>query len=146
MTEDPRVRVLLVEDHAIVREGVRSLLQMYRDIDVVGEVGDGEDAIVKVETLHPHVVVMDITLPRMDGVAATRVIKAKYPDTAVIGLSLTAKGYNAEALRRAGAYEVLSKELACAELYSAIQQAAGSRQSASLSSESQDPKRDSASG
>jgi DNA-binding NarL/FixJ family response regulator len=122
------VRVLLVEDHPIVRQGVRSLLETYSNLEVVGEAHDGEEAVAKVAKLQPAVVVMDINMPKMDGVAATRLIRTNYLHIAVLGLSVNAEGYHHDAMLRAGAFEVLSKEHAVDLLYSAIQRAVASIQ------------------
>jgi DNA-binding NarL/FixJ family response regulator len=128
MANAAAVRVLLVEDHTIVRQGVRSLLETYPNLDVVGEAHDGEEAVMKVGNLQPAVVVMDINMPKMDGIAATRLIRTNYPHIAVLGLSVNAEGYHHEAMLRAGAFEVVSKEHAVDRLYSAIQRAVASVQ------------------
>lgn len=117
------IRVLLVDDHAMVRQGVRTLLEAYPDIEVVGEAGDGEEGLRQVEMLQPSVVVMDITMPQMDGVTSTRLIKTSYPDTAVVGLSVLAQSYPVDTMIKAGASEVIAKEKAVDELYGAIQRA-----------------------
>ena len=88
-----RVRVLLVEDLTIVREGFRSLLQNFPNLEVVGEAGNGEDALQKVGTLKPTIVLMDVNMPKMDGVTATRMIKQNYPEIAVVGLTADAPEY-----------------------------------------------------
>ena len=117
------MRVLLVDDHVMVRQGIRALLETYPNIEVVGEAGDGEDGLLQVIELQPSVVVMDITMPKMDGVTSTRLIKTYYPRTAVIGLSVLAHSYPIETMIKAGACEVITKEKAVDELYDAIQRA-----------------------
>ena len=117
------IRVLLVDDHLMVRQGLRNVLQAYPNIEVVGEAGNGEEAVSIVGKLHPAVVVMDIIMPKMDGVAATRLIRTNYPDIAVLGLSVTPHSYHIDAMIKAGAFEVLTKEKAVHELYSEIQRA-----------------------
>jgi DNA-binding NarL/FixJ family response regulator len=82
-----KIRVLLVDDHAIVREGLRALLGYYEDIEVVGEAQDGEAAITRVGELQPDIVVMDIVMPKMNGLEATRQIRQQYPQTRVIVLT-----------------------------------------------------------
>lgn len=114
-------RVLLVDDHAMVRQGLRSVLESYADIEVVGEAGDGEEALESVGKVHPSIVVMDINMPRMNGIEATRSIKARYPHVMVIGLSVNLDGNNQTLMRKAGADVFLSKEAAVDQLYSAIQ-------------------------
>ena len=117
------IRVLLVDDHVMVRQGIRSLLETYPNIEVVGEAGDGEEGLLQVRKLRPSVVVMDITMPRMDGVTCTRLIKTYYPHTAIIGLSVLAQSYPIDTMITAGAWEVITKEKAVDELYDAIQRA-----------------------
>ena len=97
--------------------------QAYPNIEVVGEASDGEEAIVRVEDLQPAVVVMDIYMSRMDGITATRLIKAQYPQVAVIGLTIEQKDFQLYAMHTAGALEVIGKENAMAELPGAIQRA-----------------------
>ena len=83
------IRVLLVDDHAMVRQGLRCALEVYPNIEVVGEASDGDQAVECVAKVQPTVVVMDIVMPKMDGIAATRLIKTQYPQIAVVGLTCT---------------------------------------------------------
>lgn len=122
------IRVLLVDDHTMVRQGLRSALESYPNIQIVGQAEDGDTACRMVEALRPAVVLMDLNLPKMDGIAATRLIKANYPDIAVIGFSMTVHSYSEYAMLKAGAFEVLAKDRAVQELYSAIQRAVASIQ------------------
>jgi len=122
------IRVLLVDDHKMVAEGLRSVLDQYPNIEVVGHAGDGEAAIQMVAKLQPAVVLMDINLPKMDGITATRFIKANHPNIAVIGFSMTVHTYSEYAMLKAGAFEVLPKDKAVHDLYSAIQRAVASIQ------------------
>ena len=123
MTIVKPIRVLLVDDHTIVRQGLRSLLESYPNIDVVGEARDGEEALASAGKLQPAVVVMDIGMSKMDGFTATRLIKAQYPHIAVVGLSISVKDYQEYAIRKSGAFEVLTKDSAAVELFGAIQRA-----------------------
>lgn len=116
-------RVVLVDDHAMVRQGLRSVLDAYPDMEVVSEAADGEMAVSAVLQCRPAVVVMDINMPGMNGIEATAAIKADYPDTVVIGLSVNADERNAEAMKRAGAAMLLTKEAAVEQLYLAIRTA-----------------------
>jgi DNA-binding NarL/FixJ family response regulator len=116
------IRVLLVDDHPTVRQTLRSALQAYPHLEVVGEASDGEEALARVEHLQPAVVVMDIYMGRMDGVTATRLIKAQFPQIAVIGLTIEQKDFQLYAMHKAGAIEVLAKEN-MAELPGAIRRA-----------------------
>ena len=85
---DQKIRVLIVDDHTVVRSGVRLLLEIEPDIVVVGEARDGHEAIALTETLQPDVVLMDIAMPEMDGMAATRQIKAASPQVNILGLTM----------------------------------------------------------
>jgi DNA-binding NarL/FixJ family response regulator len=115
------LRVLLVEDHAMVRQGLRGLLEGYPNIKVVGEAADGEEAIAKVDVLVPDVVVMDINLPKVDGIEATRQIKSRNPQIVVIGLSVHQATQVEVALKEAGGTAYVTKDSAAASLYEAIQ-------------------------
>lgn len=121
----PRIRVLLVDDHAMVRQGLRSVLEVYADMEVVGEASNGAEALVGVDALRPTVVVMDINMPGMNGIEATASIKSRYPHILVIGLSVNPAGENQEAMRTAGANILLTKEAAVDQLHSAIQRVVG---------------------
>ncbi|HSE59247.1 MAG TPA: response regulator [Nitrospiraceae bacterium] len=116
-------RVLLVDDHAMVREGLRRVLEHYDDLTVVGEAADGWEALEATRSVRPDVVVMDVNMPRLDGIAATTRIKQEMPDMAVIGLSVVDTEPMQEAMRAAGAAAFVSKECAASELYQAIQTA-----------------------
>lgn len=127
--DDPQgpIRVLLVDDHAMMRQGIRSIMERYADIEVVGEACDGHEAVAASQQLRPHVVVMDINMPKKNGIEATRDIKARYPEIDVIGLSVNAGDQNQEAMLKAGALLLLSKEAAAKQLYRAIKEAVGAR-------------------
>jgi CheY-like chemotaxis protein len=112
ISPDYRIRVLLVDDHQIVREGLVAMLQRQTKFEVVGEAGDGAEAIELVEQLRPDVVLMDVHLPRMDGIEATRRIKARHPQIQVIGLSWHEEVDQSQAMRNAGAAAYLGKEAA----------------------------------
>jgi len=123
MTAAQKIRVLIVDDHVMVRQGLRAVLQSYPNIEVVGEAGNGEEAVMSAANLKPTIVVMDIGMPTLDGIGATRLIKTQYPEMAVVGLSVNAPSYSVEAMLKAGAFEVLTKDKAVDQLYSAIQRA-----------------------
>lgn len=82
-----RIRILLAEDHAVLREGLRLVLEMQPDLQVVGEAGDGQEAVEKARALRPDLVLMDIAMPRLNGVEATRRIKRYCPETKVVALT-----------------------------------------------------------
>ena len=113
-------RVLLVDDHAMVRQGLRSILDTYHDLEVVAEAADGLEAVESAITKKPDVVVMDINLPRLNGIDATRRIKKDAPATVVIGLSVHYSSQTHAALIDAGASALLSKEQATEDLYRTI--------------------------
>ena len=116
------IRVLLVDDDVRVRQTLSSILKAYSNIEVVGEASDGDEAVTSVGTLRPAVVVMDITMKKMDGITAARLIKAQYPAVFVVGCSAHTKEYNLYAMQRVRAFEVLlTKEDAAENLYPAIQ-------------------------
>jgi DNA-binding NarL/FixJ family response regulator len=114
------IRVLLVDDHTMVREGIRSVLESYPDIEVAGEASDGEEAFQMVGVLCPSVVVMDINMPRLNGIEATAKIKKIHPDVAIVGLSVEADEAYRKAMTAAGATCLISKSMAVEELYLAI--------------------------
>jgi CheY-like chemotaxis protein len=99
-TQNRIVRVLLVDDHQVVREGLKRILEMEWSIKVVGEAGNGEEAIAKASALVPDVVVMDLKMPGMDGISATREIKKRLPDVSVLMLTLYAEDFLAGMPRR----------------------------------------------
>ena len=115
-----KIKVLLAEDHVIVREGTREFIQREPDMEVVGEAGDGEEAIKLATELQPDVVVMDIAMPKLNGIEATKQIKALQPSTAV--LILTAYDYDQYifALLEAGAAGYLLKGVRVHELIDAV--------------------------
>lgn len=116
-----KLRVLLVDDHAMMRQGLRSVLESYPEVEIVGEGWNGEEAVSLVQTLQPSVVVMDINMPKLNGIEATARIKAQFPHMAIIGLSVNSDSDNQEAMRKAGAAMLMTKEAAVDELYQAIQ-------------------------
>lgn len=114
------IRVLLVDDHTILREGLRALLSYYPDIEVVGEAEDGAQAIACVESLSPDVVLMDIAMPGMNGLEATRHIHQKYPNTRVLILTQYEDQPYVLPLLRAGASGYVLKRALGADLIHAI--------------------------
>ncbi len=119
------VQVLLVDDHAMVRQGLRSVLEAYDDLHIIAEARDGAEAVKLVGDLHPRVVVMDINMPRMNGIEATTHIKTHWPETTVIGISVNTEDHNSDAMKRAGAATVLPKDSAVDQLHDAIVQEVG---------------------
>lgn len=117
------IRVLLADDHAMIRQGLRAVLETYEDIELVGEASDGEEAESLVEKLLPAVVIMDINMPKKNGIEATAKIKARHPGLIIIGLSVDTDSGSRTAMMNAGAKILLTKEAAVEQLYGAIQEA-----------------------
>jgi DNA-binding NarL/FixJ family response regulator len=118
------IRVLLAEDHPVVRAGVESLLAAVEDIEVVGAVGDGEEAVRLAAELEPDVVLIDLSMPRLDGIAATGRIVAARPDARVVVLTAFADRERILGALDAGALGYLLKDAAPEELLSGIRAAA----------------------
>jgi len=114
------IRILLVEDHVVVRQSIRQFLDRERDLEVVGEASDGEEAVQLAARLKPDVIVMDVAMPNVNGIEATKRIKALCPATAV--LALTAYDYDQYifALLDVGAAGYLLKDVSLQELVQAI--------------------------
>jgi DNA-binding NarL/FixJ family response regulator len=110
------IRVLLVDDVQDVRQMLRNILATYPNFEVVGEACDGEEALEAVQILKPSVVVMDINMPRLNGIKATSLIKRVYPHVVIVGLSVYANDDTCKAMTAAGATTVISKETAVEQL------------------------------
>jgi two-component system response regulator NreC len=115
-----QIRVLIVDDHTIVRSGVRLLLEGEPDIEVVGEGLDGSEALALVEALRPHVVLMDIAMPGMDGLEATRQIKARWSDVNVLVLTMHRSDDYFFEMLRIGASGYVLKSAETGELVNAV--------------------------
>ena len=118
--KDARIRILLVDDHVMVRQGLRSLLDGYGDLDIIGEAGDGEEAVSLALELKPDLIVMDVNLPRLDGIEATKRIRKDLPATVVVGISVNQAEHVMYAMKEAGAAAFLTKESAADQLYETI--------------------------
>jgi DNA-binding NarL/FixJ family response regulator len=114
------IRLVLADDHALVRAGIRSLLTAITGVEVVAEAGDGYEVVQLVDSLQPRLVLMDISMPGLNGLEATARIVKSHPRTAVIILSMHATEEYALQALRAGASGYLLKDLAPAELELAI--------------------------
>lgn len=117
------IDVLIVDDHAVVREGLRTFLELQEGISVVGEAGDGEEAVRQAEALHPDVVLMDLVMPRLDGVGAMRELRRRLPATRVIVLTSFAEDDRLLPAIQSGAAGYLLKNVAPAELARAVRAA-----------------------
>ncbi|MDY6916520.1 MAG: response regulator transcription factor [Chloroflexota bacterium] len=115
------IRVLIADDHTLVRDGIRALLALATDIDVVGEAANGKEALEKVRELHPDVVLMDLMMPVMSGLDATRRIRRDYPETRVLALTQYDDSDYVIPVIEAGARGFITKMAAFSELAFAIQ-------------------------
>lgn len=120
MTPQNTIKVLLVDDHAVVRSGLAAVLTVNDEFELVGEAGNGEEAIRLCEKLKPDVVIMDMMMPVMDGVTATARIKEKYPHISVIALTSFREKELVEGALKAGAISYLLKNVTAEELAVAI--------------------------
>ncbi len=120
MAESNRIRVVIVDDHNMVRKGLTVLLEQFEDMEVVAEAGDGEAGLDICRRECPDVVLMDMLMPRMDGVKATRLIREACPDTQVIGLTSYHEEETIQEALKAGAIGFLMKNISGDELANAI--------------------------
>jgi len=119
------IAVLIVDDHSVVREGLRAFLQLQDGIEVAGEAGDGEDALEQALALRPDVILMDLVMPNLDGVAAMRELRARVPESRVIVLTSFLDDERLLPAVQAGAAGYLLKNSEPAELVRAIRAAHG---------------------
>lgn len=115
-----KIRILLADDHVLVRQGTRELLEKEEDMKVVAEAGDGEEAVRLAASRRPDVVIMDISMPKLNGIEATRQIKARHPATAVLVLTAYDDEQYIFALLEAGAAGYLLKDVQASELIKAV--------------------------
>lgn len=128
-----QIRIMVVDDHAVVRGGLAKFLTVHPDFNLVGEAESGEEAVILAQRLCPDVVLMDLKMPGMDGVAATRLLREKCPGCRVIVLTSFAEDGMVQGALQAGAIGYLLKNVTVAELSSAIRSAYAGRMT--LSSE-----------
>lgn len=116
------IRVLVADDHQIIRQGLKLLFNGAEDMELVGEAEDGRQAVELAHELSPDVVVMDIGMPEMDGLEATRLVRRDQPHTKVVGLSMHNDEAFVEGMKQAGAHGYVLKEAAFEELLQAIRE------------------------
>ncbi|UVT20127.1 MAG: response regulator transcription factor [Nitrospira sp.] len=114
------IHVLVVDDHPLMRQGLRSLISCFSEFEILGEAADGEEACDCAQRLQPDVILMDIHMPKMNGITATRWIKEAFPHVVIIGLSVDQNSAVATQFKAAGASAYLTKETQPDELYRAI--------------------------
>jgi len=117
---DKKIRILIADDHTVLRQGTRSLLAQEPDLEVVGEAGDGEEAVALATQLKPDVILMDIAMPKLDGIGATKQIKTLHPEISVLVLSAYDDDQFIFRLLQAGAAGYLLKSVHARELITAI--------------------------
>jgi NarL family two-component system response regulator LiaR len=127
MNESNCIRVLLVDDHAVVRSGLAAFLLVYDDLDLVGEAGSGKEAVRLCEQLQPDVVLMDLVMPEMDGAAATRIIRERWPRIQVVALTSFKEKDLVQGVLEAGAIGYMLKNVSADELADAIRAAHSGR-------------------
>ncbi|MFC1892617.1 response regulator [Chloroflexota bacterium] len=115
-----RIRVLVVDDHTMVRTGICSVVALQKDMEVIGEAADGQDAFDKVLRLLPHVALVDIVMPVMSGIEATKLISRECPETKVLILSQYDEEENMIVAKQSGAYGFIPKKAASSDLISGI--------------------------
>jgi two-component system response regulator NreC len=120
-----RIRILLADDHAVVRQGFRMILSAHADLEIVGEAGNGREAVELAATLRPDVVVMDVTMPELNGIEATRRLTAENPHIRVVALSMHKDSVYVREILRAGARGYLLKDSVADDLVAAVRAVAG---------------------
>ncbi len=120
LTMDNKIRILIVDDNPILREGLKSVLSHSPILDIVGEAADGLEAIDSVKKFHPDLVLMDLSMPRMDGIAATREIKKKWPETKILAFTVHKTPEYQTAALEAGVDGYLVKDSSRTELIQSI--------------------------
>ena len=127
MTKPTSIRVMFVDDHAVVRSGLAAFLLAFDDLELVGEADSGEKALLLCEHVRPDVVLMDLVMPGMDGVATTRAIRERYPEVQVIALTSFREEDLVQRALQAGAIGYLLKNVSADELADAIRKAHAGR-------------------
>lgn len=120
-----KIRIVLADDHAVVRQGFKMILAAQPDMEIVGEAGNGRDAVELASRLQPDLVVMDVAMPELNGIEATRRMAEASPRTRVLALSMHKDSVYVREILRAGAHGYLLKDSLSADLLSAVRSVAG---------------------
>jgi NarL family two-component system response regulator LiaR len=120
VTDDSQIRILIVDDHKVVRKGLRTFIAVHDDLELVGEAGNGEEAIEQCAALQPDVVLMDLKMPVMDGPTAIRHIRERFPEIKIVALTSFDDDTMAQRALKAGAIGYLFKDVEEDELMAAI--------------------------
>jgi two-component system, NarL family, response regulator LiaR len=121
------IRILVVDDHAVIRSGLRKFLMVNRELEAVGEATDGVEAVQMAGLYKPDVILMDLMMPAMEGIAATREIREKYPTAQIIVLTSFSEANLVKQALQAGAIGYIQKNVTASELRDAIQSAHAGR-------------------
>ncbi len=121
MEKTDKIKVLIADDHRVVREGLSAILKTRNNLEVVGEAQDGQEAVEKTRALEPDVILMDVSMPRMGGVEATRQIKREFPHIGIVALTMYEEQQYIFDLVRAGATGYLLKDSDSAQIVAAIE-------------------------
>ncbi len=132
-TPNRKIRVMIIDDHAVVRSGLSAFLMVYPDLEMVGEAESGEEGVARAALYQPDVILMDLVMPGMDGVATTRAIRQKYPNIQIVALTSFKEDNLVQGALQAGAIGYLLKNVTASELANAIRSAHARRMT--LSSE-----------
>lgn len=120
---DAPIRVMIVDDQPVIHTGLSTFLEVFDDLELVGAADDGVNAVAQCARLQPNVILMDVSMPRMNGIVATRFIRRLFPETQIIGLSSTAERDLINRMLDAGAVGHLQKNVSIDELADAIRAA-----------------------
>jgi DNA-binding NarL/FixJ family response regulator len=121
---DNKIRVMLADDHMVVRQGLSALIEGQSDMEIVGEAADGVEAVNLARRCSPDVILMDINMPKMNGLEATRIISAELPQTRIIGLSINDDPETIAAMQAAGAANHVGKDCGSRMLLTVIRKVA----------------------
>jgi PAS domain S-box-containing protein len=124
-SQGQKIRVMLADDHAVVRQGMANLLEDEPDMEVVGQAADGQEAVEAAARLLPDVILMDMSMPKLNGVEATRIIHNDWPEIRIIGLSMFEEAERAQAMRDAGAVDYITKSGPAEDLINVIRTSIG---------------------